>query len=85
MVVLEQGVHLLHLLRGQRLGHEDAVVAQVELGAGLARGVGRLGALEGERLEVVAVVDAETLAEVAEHQRAVFFHLRGSLWVCLVT
>ena len=76
VVVLEQRVHLLHLLRGERLGHEQPVVAQVELGAALARGVRGLGALEGEGAEVLPVVDAEALAEVAENQRAILLHLR---------
>lgn len=37
MVMLEEGVHALHLLRGEGLQDEQPVVTLVELGAGLAR------------------------------------------------
>lgn len=75
VVVLEERVHSLDLLRGQALQDVQFVIALVELGAALSRRVNAHGLGPRQRLPVVHVVDVEALPQVAEDQRAVLLHL----------
>ena len=65
VVLLEQRVHLLDLLRLEGLDDVELVVRVVEARPALARRPHRLGAL-GERAHERRVLDAEALAEVAK-------------------
>ena len=50
------------------------ILWRVELGPAAARRVDGLAGFR-QRLQVEGVVDAEPLAEVPEHEGAIFFHL----------
>ena len=74
VILLEQEMHLFHLLRRERLDNIELVVWQVELGPAPPRRIHGLGAFR-QRLQVRAVVDAKALAEVTEDQGTIFFDL----------
>lgn len=76
MVVFEKRVHPLDFLRGKSLDDEQFVVALVELGPALAGRVVGQRLRTRQRLLVVEIVDAEALADVAEHHRAVLLHFK---------
>jgi hypothetical protein len=82
VVCLEQGVHLLHLLRGEGLDDVQLVVRCIKFSTTSSRrGHWTWSLCQG--LHVGRVHDAKPLAQVPEHQGAVLLHLAkiGSLLV----
>ena len=65
VILLEQEMHLLDFLRGERLHNVELVVREIKFGATASGGIHGFGAL-GQRLQVRTVVDAEALAKITE-------------------
>lgn len=84
MIVLEERMHALDLLRRQALQDEQLIVAAIELRARLARRVDLHRLRARQRLAVLDVVDAEALAQIAKDERTVLLHLEVRRHVLLV-
>ena len=74
MVVLQELVHLLHLLRGERLYHVHPVTGEIVGGPTTERVDGPW--CLGQRIQEVRVLDTEPLPEVPKHQWTILFDFK---------
>ena len=82
MVMLEELMHLLHLLRSEGLYHVHPVTAEIVVGPAPQRVDGARGL--GQGVEEVRVVDSKPLPEVSEDQRTILFDFEVAGEVLLV-
>ena len=76
MVVFEDVMQLFDFLRSYCFDDEASIVSHPELRVGSARRVGRDRLLLAYGIEILAVLNAETLAQIPEHQRTILLHFK---------
>ena len=74
MVILEDVVQLLDFFGSDGFDDESAIVGHPKLRVGPARRVGRDRLRLAYGIQILAVLHAEPLAQVAEHQRTILLH-----------